>query len=60
MKMMKMIDKEDLKGLKYYLSFIVLISTIYLYSMFTGYRFLSFNESSHKKERAGSRIYIHK
>lgn len=51
---------EDIKGLKYYLSFVIIIMTIYLYSMFTGLRFLSFNESSHSKERKNSRIYYHK
>ncbi|HEY0030941.1 MAG TPA: hypothetical protein VGC65_09305 [Bacteroidia bacterium] len=58
--MMKTINKENLKGLKYYLSFTGVVLTIYLFSMFTGYRFLSFNESSHSKERAHTRTYYHK
>lgn len=56
------IDKEDLKGLKYYLTFTVIILGIYLYSMITGWRFMSFNESSHTKDAKGirTRTYFHK
>jgi hypothetical protein len=57
--MMK-INKQDLKGLRYYLSFVIIILAVYIYSMFTGLRFLSFNESNHSKERKNSRIYYHK
>gem|GEM_PF-5806168 len=57
--MMMKIDKQSLKGLKYYLSFAGIVMCIYMYSMFTGWRFLSFNESSHTKERSTSRTYFH-
>jgi hypothetical protein len=56
----KFIDKEDFKGLKYYISFAFIVISVYLYSMFTGYRFMSFNESSHTKERSNSRTHFHK
>ncbi len=55
--MIKLIQKNDLKGLKYYLLFASLIIGIYSYSMVTGWRFLSFTE--HSKEKTGSRTYIH-
>ena len=55
------ISRQDLKGLKYYLGFSTILILIYLYSMFTGWRFMSFGESSHSKERGvRTRTYIHK
>jgi hypothetical protein len=61
--MKTIIDKEDLKGLKYYLIFAGILMTFYIYSMATGLRYLSFGESSHSREKGSSgrsHYYYHK
>ncbi len=57
----KLFDKTDLKGLKYYLGFCAVILSIYVYSLITGWRFLSYGETSHNKSTSKTtRIYHHK
>ncbi len=51
------IDKKDVNGLKYYIGFVLCVVLFYMYSMFTGLRYLSFDESHHSKERNS---YSHK
>lgn len=56
----KLFDKKDARSLKYYLAFCTVILSIYVYSMSVGWRFLSYGEGSHKKDRTTTRIYHHK
>ncbi len=51
------IDLEDIKALKYYLIFCLILILIYIYSMIVGWRFLSFNESSHSRERTNTHYH---
>jgi hypothetical protein len=51
---------ENLKSLKYYLLFCVAALGIYIYAMENGWRWMSYNESSHAKERNSHSSYNHK
>jgi len=54
------INMENLKSLKYYLLFCVAALGIYIYAMENGWRWMSYNESSHAKERNSHSSYNHK
>ncbi len=56
----KIFNNSNVKGLKYYLILTGVVLTIYIYSMVTGLRFLSFSESSHSVDKSNSRLYNHK
>jgi hypothetical protein len=46
-------NKNKLLSMKGYLTFVIIVLAVYVYSMVTGWRFISFNEGSHHK--AGGR-----
>lgn len=59
----KLFDKTDARGLKYYLGFCAIVLSIYIYSMLTGWRYMSYGETSHSKSKSTNRItriYHHK
>lgn len=40
-----MMNKKDLLGMKYFLAFCAIVMSVYIYSMATGWRFVSYGES---------------
>jgi hypothetical protein len=38
-------NKKDLLGMKYFLAFCAIVMSVYIYSMATGWRFVSYGES---------------
>ena len=49
--MITMINRSDIKGLKYYLALCAVVLVFYLYSMFTGLRYMSFGEYTHSRDK---------
>jgi hypothetical protein len=54
-------NKEDLKGMRYYIGFCALMFCLYIYTMETGWRVFSGNSAQHSNDRySRSGTYHHK